>query len=68
MTSARSQILEVVRQHPDLTTMELVSLCPRRFAHDNINATHLGQQLRALKRLGRVTASSENPRRWRVKE
>lgn len=68
MISTRSLILEAVRQHPDLTTVELIPFCPRRYTHENINATYIGQHLRMLLRQGRVITTSDNPRRWRVKE
>lgn len=66
--SARSMILSAVKDNPDLTTMELVSLCPRPFQHDNLNAEYLRHNLRVLMQMGLVTRSSIRPSRWRVKE
>lgn len=68
MTKIRAQILEAVREHPDYTTLELVPLCPRTYAHDNLNAEHLRHHLRFLMSQGKVERTSVHPSRWRVKE
>ena len=67
MTTNRSMILSAVRENPDLTTLELVPLCPRPFKHDNLNAEYLRHTLRILMQMDLVTRTSTRPSRWRIK-